>query len=139
LTSLERARAAGPSRDETLRAALAYQELNDCPQAVAILTDLARADPRDWEVLENRGVCEDLMGEAQKSLADLQAAIGLNPRRWTAYLTIGAVYVAQGRFDDARRVYDSALALDLGPNFSPYHGRIVSARSELPAPRKNGS
>lgn len=92
------------------KAALSYQALRDFPRAASLLKRLARSHPADAALQKDLGVCEFLGGRAPEALAHLQTAIRLDPALSEASLTLGAVYAAQGRPQDALAVYDAALS-----------------------------
>jgi tetratricopeptide (TPR) repeat protein len=56
------------------------------------------------------------LGQYEKSLADYQKAISLDPNLPWAYRGIGIIYQQKGQFDGAIEQYTKAISLD--PNFA---------------------
>lgn len=108
------------------RLALAYQQLKDFDAALALFDRLARENPAVAAYRADKGLCEELTGDHAAALADLNAAIALDPKFLPAYLTLGAAHEAAGRKQEAARVYAEALARSAPED--PLRARIPRAR-----------
>ena len=80
-------------------------------------------------------------GLAKLGLADARAAVKHAPHSAAAHNTLGTLLEATGRFRDARRAYDRALALDRGATYAlanltrlpaVEHGRAGAPRDSSP-------
>ena len=60
-------------------------------------------------LLVNRGGMYLQAGRAADSLADLEAAIQLDPKPYEAYATLGQLYQGQGRLDESSRAFAQAI------------------------------
>ncbi|MFC1679758.1 tetratricopeptide repeat protein, partial [Elusimicrobiota bacterium] len=107
---LGKALSSKPTARERHRAALAYQRMGEYRRAIAILEPLTRGGALAAEALKDKGICEHLRGSSERGVADLEAALRLEPGLLSAYLTLGAVHVSQGKEDEARKVYERGLA-----------------------------
>lgn len=131
------AEAASLKPDAELRhqMALLHQRFQEYAAAVSLLGELARADDADARILNDLGVCQYLNGALPASIETLERALRRDPRLAEAYLTLGSVYMAQKRVDQALMVYDSALAAKAGKD-SPLEEQIhAGRRAALAAPR----
>lgn len=90
--------------------ALAYQRMGRPRQSVALLEKLTRARPFDVVIRSDLGLCRYLSGDLEEAIRDLKLALRLNPRHWSAALTLGAIYSKSGLFQEADKVYQTALA-----------------------------
>ena len=115
-------------RDQWISAALLRQQLGDYPRALAIFARLLAQNPEP-AVLADKGLCESLAGRPAAAEADLREALRLSPRASSAALTLGAILTAQGRRDEAARVYDAALRA--GPDDESLRSLLESSRSDV--------
>ncbi|MBI4308839.1 MAG: tetratricopeptide repeat protein [Candidatus Omnitrophica bacterium] len=56
------------------------------------------------------GFCYAHMRDGDKAAAALRKAIGFNPYFWGFYYNLGAIYLKQGQFTQAREYFEKALA-----------------------------
>lgn len=98
----------GPPND-LRRVALMYQGLRDYPAALRLWNRLIAANPPDALWLKDRGVLHGMLGDRERALADLRAALSLDPDCLEAALSLGSLYAAQGEQARALRLYDEAL------------------------------
>lgn len=109
LAFLTDARKLRPGPDDLRRMAYLHQELKDYVPGLSLFDALIKEQPKDAALRADRGLCRYLNGQAHDALADLQAAIDLDPGLWPASATLGAIYDAQSRHDQALDVYEAAL------------------------------
>ncbi len=95
--------------DQRRRAALLRQELGD-PGALAAFEALSKERPDDASLLADLGLSRWLAGRTDPAIAALKTAIAKDPRALAAYLTLGSIYAAKGRFADELALYASAPA-----------------------------
>jgi hypothetical protein len=69
-------------------------------------------DPRNVEVLSNRGAALRSLDRPEEALADYDRALALAPTHTQAHTNRGVALAALNRFAEAREAYDRALALD---------------------------
>ncbi|HXZ40971.1 MAG TPA: tetratricopeptide repeat protein, partial [Terriglobales bacterium] len=73
--------------------------------------------PRDYRPHGNVGIDYGFMGQYEPAVEHSQEALRLEPNDITNYVNLGALYLNLNRLDDAKAVFDQALArkLDGGP------------------------
>jgi tetratricopeptide (TPR) repeat protein len=117
------------SRDRAT--ALGYQDLKEYDRAIGVFDRLIRRRPAAASFRSDKAVCEHLKGDDDAALADLRAAIRLEPAFLPAYLTAGAIHVARGRIPQAVSVYDEALSKSPAAKADPLRRSVLAARKEL--------
>lgn len=88
--------------------ALIHQDVKDYAGALALLEPLAREQPANAALLGDLGLCRYLDGKTDAAIADLRAAVALDPSALPALLTLGSIYAAQGLPDRELALYDAA-------------------------------
>ncbi|MBI5247060.1 MAG: hypothetical protein HY923_07750 [Elusimicrobia bacterium] len=133
LASLARAEAlpGDAAGEQTRRVALAYQDLAEHDRAISLLSRLARRHPGVASFLSDKGVCEHLKGDDVAALADLRAAVALDPAFLPAYLTLGAVHASHGRRAEALAAYEQALSRSAAEDADPLRPAVLAAREDL--------
>jgi tetratricopeptide (TPR) repeat protein len=130
LKSLARAESASRAGDRDgqfrRRVALGYQDLKEYDRALGLFSDLTRNFPAAASFRSDKALCEYLKGSDEAAVADLRVAIGLEPRFLPAYLTLGAVHSARGRYAEAITTYDAALTQAAAVD--PLRAAVLSAR-----------
>lgn len=116
--------------EERWRAAIAHQRLGEYPQALTLLDRLVREQPGGARWLGDRGVLHLLMGKREAGVRDLQKAIALDPGFLSPYLSLGGLYESEGRRQDARRLYEAALARTVPAGAPADRGLQERIRSE---------
>ena len=82
-------------------------------------------DPRNPEAVHSLGVILAWLGADEPAIAQLQAALRLDPARAVDLLDLALVQQGRRRFDEALRLLDSAIAID------PELGRTHMARARV--------
>ncbi|MBI3552136.1 MAG: tetratricopeptide repeat protein [Elusimicrobia bacterium] len=129
LRDLAQARKLKTDFDDRRRIALLYQDLRDYRTALGLLERLAQEHREDASLRADRGLCEYLNGRVAEAIADLETALGLDRRLVSAHVTLASIYAAQGRYDQALKVYDRALSLDLSAD-PALRRRLIDTREE---------
>jgi eukaryotic-like serine/threonine-protein kinase len=93
-------------------------------------------DELRYVLLVNRGGMYLQAGRAADSLADLEAAIRLNPRPYEAYATLGQLYQGQGRLDESSRAF--AQAIERAPDPSK-RAELHRTRARLRSGRRDAT
>jgi serine/threonine protein kinase/Tfp pilus assembly protein PilF len=115
--ALDEARKSPPSgaRDYYLLAqALASRQQH--AQALTLLAEARRLNPRHYWTWFQRGVCHDEMGARDESLCDFSTAITLWPEFAWSYLMRGRVFQQLGKAGQALEDYSAAVERD--PTFA---------------------
>ncbi len=97
---------------EKLNYALALLRAGKQDQAVALLQEVQRRDPRLPHTWFNLGIYYKKAGETQKAAAQFERLIALAPGEPIAHYQLGALYRLEGRAADARKQFERAAALD---------------------------
>ena len=80
--------------------------------ALPVLDDIVKRAP-DWaEGWNKRATALYLAGEHDRSLADIERALALEPRHFGALAGIGLIRTAKGEYRDALAAYRKALAVN---------------------------
>ncbi len=69
--------------------------------------------PRDYVPQGNVGIAYGFMGQFEAAVAHSQEALRLEPNEILNYVNLGALYLNLNRLDDAKAVFDQALARKL--------------------------
>ena len=93
-------------------------------------------DELRYVLLVNRGGMYLQAGRAADSLADLEAAIRLNPAPYEAYATLGQLYQGQGRVDESSRAF--AQAIERAPDPSK-RAELHRTRARLRSGRRDAT
>jgi tetratricopeptide (TPR) repeat protein len=107
---LEHAVALPGAAPDLARIARTYQRLQEYPLALRLWDRLIAENPPRAQWLNDRGVLQALMGRREQAVIDLRSAIAQDRSFLPAYLSLGALYAAQGERGQARRLYAQALA-----------------------------
>ncbi len=94
-------------------------------QAVAILTQVIKSDPRNTVAYMNRGSAQATLGEIAFALDDYSTALRLAPDMVEAWYNRGTTFTHMGQFEAA--VSDLTEAIRLKPDFAlAYCNRALS-------------
>ncbi|MBI5210600.1 MAG: tetratricopeptide repeat protein [Elusimicrobia bacterium] len=107
---LGRCLSAGPAPGQRGEAAILYHELGEPRRGLEIMDALVREHPGQARALSDRGALRAALGMEAQAREDLKAAIALDPGFLPSYLTLGSLYVAEGKAGLAAELYGSALA-----------------------------
>jgi len=82
-------------------------------KAVETIREWEESYPRDDIVLTNFGNLDALQGQYPQAAQKTEEALQVNPDSVISYDNLALFYLALGRLEDARRVYDDAIARKL--------------------------
>ncbi len=132
LESFRQADVAARTDEDRHRVALGYQELGQYRRALGILRQLARRHPLNASLFNDLGICEHRAGFPGDAILHLRQAISLDPSELPVYLTLGSIYISQGRLKSALTLYDAALNIAAGrPELDETLNRIRLSRNEI--------
>ncbi len=81
-------------------------------RCVGTMMDILTSEPRHVLSLHYLGVCQYGKGEKTKAEASFKAAIGVDPTFSAAQFSLGELYEADGKKEEAKKAYEAASALD---------------------------
>ncbi len=97
--------------------------------ALPLLDDIVRRRP-DWaEGWNKRATVLYLMGEHDRSLADIERVLALEPRHFGALAGMGLIHIAKGRHREALAIYRRALGIN--PFLRERYGVIPALEREI--------
>jgi tetratricopeptide (TPR) repeat protein len=91
--------------------------------AVKLYTQILVLDKNNEVALLWRGIAYSLLSKSTDALADLNAALAINPRLARAYNNIGNVYAADERYELAEINYNKAL--EINPQYDVVYRNIA--------------
>jgi tetratricopeptide (TPR) repeat protein len=92
--------------------AVFYYQKNEFSQMADEMSRAARIFPQDFRINLFYGLALNRAGRNAEAVAPLEKAVSLKPTDMDALSTLALVYEALKRFDDAYRVYETALKID---------------------------
>lgn len=98
----------------------------DVRAAVELATRALERDPRNVDVLSNRGAALRRLDRPAEALADYDRALAINPAAAPVHVNRGIALAALNRHEEALAAYDRALALQPGHLAARFH-RALSA------------
>jgi tetratricopeptide (TPR) repeat protein len=115
--------------DEQLNRAILMMGQGIGSLAMPILDDIVKQRP-DWaEAWNKRATVLYLMGEHDRSLADIEHVLALEPRHFGALAGIGLIRMAKGEFREALAAFRKALAVN--PFLRERHGIIPALEKQV--------
>jgi len=78
----------------------------------AVMASAAQIFPEEYRINLFLGLALNQAGRNQEAIKPLEKAVSLKPTDMDALSTLGQVYEALSRYDDAYRIYETALKLD---------------------------
>jgi len=103
-----------------LASAIALRD-RDFASCIALATRALELQPRNAEVLSNRGAAYRRSNRIEKALADYDRALASDPKHVPAIVNRGVALAALNRHVEAIASYDQALALQPGNAAARYH------------------
>jgi tetratricopeptide (TPR) repeat protein len=101
-----------PDLDERLQQASWLMNAGLVAVALPVLDDIVKRAP-DWaEAWNKRATTLYLAGEHDRSLADIERVLALEPRHFGALAGIGLIRMARGEYGEALAAYRRALAVN---------------------------
>jgi Flp pilus assembly protein TadD len=98
--------------------AIAQFEHGDYAEGSALLQSVAEAAPETTGPRIDLGIAEHRAGNLKAAEEHLLLALQLNPNHPVVHNELGIVYRETGRFDEARRAYEAALAIYPGYHYA---------------------
>src|SRR6185295_15452032 len=86
----------------------------------------AQAYPRDWVPNNNLGVNYESMGLHEKALAETLESIQLSPNNGLSYGNLVGIYCRLNRLDEAKAIYNQAVAGKLDNPFLHFNRYAVA-------------
>ena len=116
-TITEEARIGGDVRAE-YEIALSYLQQGRHDEGIALLEQVAEAAPELSAPRIDLGVAQHRAGNLEAAESNLLLAIESNPEQPVAHNELGIIYRKTGRFAEARKSYESALAVYPGFHYA---------------------
>ncbi|RMG97268.1 MAG: tetratricopeptide repeat protein [Chloroflexi bacterium] len=101
------------------RVAYRFFRRGEYDRALELVNKSLAARPDFWQSWQMRALIHLMHGEFGRAEQDAREAIRLNPKAHPVYNTLGQVYLAQSRFEEAAEVY--AQAVSLASDLALYH------------------
>ncbi len=89
-----------------------YYQKKNYTRMAAVMSKAAEIFPEDYRTNLFLGLALNQAGRNQEAVRPLEKAVSLQPTDTDALSTLGQVYEALHRYDDAYRIYDTALKLN---------------------------
>ncbi|MBI4676042.1 MAG: tetratricopeptide repeat protein [Elusimicrobia bacterium] len=122
------------AKEERHKVALTYQALGEHGLCLRGLEDLTRDHPREAQFWSDRGVCALLSGEKAAAMRHFGKALELDPWFLPAVWSRGSILAAEGRPEEASRLYDRALSRPTPERWAELRARIEAGRKALRSP-----
>lgn len=103
--------------------ALALRDLGRLPEALEAFDRACQLDPASPRALYGRGITRFLVGQSDPAVADLRAALALEPRHAVGYFNLGVMLISQARWREAVEAFVHSLKLD--PAASDEYARFL--------------
>ena len=116
-TITEEARIGGDVRAD-YETALSYLQQSRFDEGIALLEQVAEAASELSAPRIDLGVAQHRAGDLEAAESNLLRALESNPEQAVAHNELGIIYRKTGRFDEARKSYESALAVYPGFHFA---------------------
>jgi tetratricopeptide (TPR) repeat protein len=104
--------------------------MGEYAESLKILNELIAREPENARWRNDRGVVLILLGRKEEAIADRRLSLDKDPGMLSAALSLGTLLSSTGRTNEARGVYDRALARS-GAGDSPTRQKIVVERGAL--------
>ncbi len=116
-TITEEARIGGDVRAD-YETALSYLQQGRHDEGIELLEQVARAAPELSAPRIDLGIAQHRAGDLEAAEKNLLLALESNPEQPVAHNELGIIYRKTGRFNEARKSYESALAVYPGFHFA---------------------
>jgi tetratricopeptide (TPR) repeat protein len=123
---LERAAQHAPGHASYQALGQLCERVRHVPRAVDAYSRALAAEPRDVDSYRRLARVLALSGQAERAIQTLEQATHLAPRDPRIRLSLGSLYAAAGRLDDARGQWQALNALD--PATAGELGRLLGQR-----------
>ena len=100
-------------RERLLIDALYYDDIGNWEQALQSYSVAARTYPRDWVFQHQIGWELNRLGRFQEAVSALREANRLDANTAQTYNVMGSAFLSLNRFDEAKMIFDQALAHNL--------------------------
>ena len=97
-------------------------------EALAALDAALALDPRHYQAMTYRAMCQYFLGAKQEAIATFRASLAIRPY-WVTYSNLGKVYIAEGKPAEAVEVLQDWLKLE--PKSEEAHKRFFQAVGEM--------
>jgi tetratricopeptide (TPR) repeat protein len=101
-----------PELDEKMEQASRLMGAGLATLALPVLDDLVKRAPGWAEAWNKRATALYLAGEHDRSLADIERVLALEPRHFGALAGLGLIHIARGQHREALAAYRRALAVN---------------------------
>lgn len=99
-----------------------YKEMEKIDEAILLLQEGLRIDPKNTELLFELGVIYDRQGDTDRAIEQMEAVLELNPEHPDALNYLGYTYADKGiRLDEAEEMIKKAL------DYKPDNGYIIDS------------
>jgi tetratricopeptide (TPR) repeat protein len=115
--------------DGHMQEAIAQMALNQLPQALKALDLIVASAPQWAEAWNKRATVLYMMGEHDRSLADIERVLALEPRHFGALAGIGLIRMDKGELREALAAFRRALAVN--PCLKERFGLIPMLEQEI--------
>ncbi len=89
-----------------------YYQQKDYKRMASVMSEAVNLFPNEYRVNLFLGLALNQEGKNEEAVAPLEKALSLKPTETDALSILGQVYEALHRYDDAYRLYDTALKID---------------------------
>ncbi|NLI77865.1 MAG: tetratricopeptide repeat protein [Candidatus Riflebacteria bacterium] len=100
-----------PKADTPLDTAIAHIDAEEYPQAVAILDDLLKKDPKNAKALHYRGVVEFNQRQYGAARDWFKKAVAVDPKGFETWFLMGDAANRESKFGEARDAFAKAVAI----------------------------
>ena len=119
VTAYEKARKLSPKDAEIAQSlASAYSQQKKSNAAIAVWNDLIKAEPKNGLYHQRLGEELNASGKAADAIAELEAAVSLNPRLASVYSTLAEIFKTKGEASKAAGLQKKADFYSALPGFS---------------------
>lgn len=101
----------------------------DYATALDFFDQVTTADPEFAEGWNKRATVYFIIADYEKSVADIQKTLALEPRHFGALSGLGLIYMRLEQYEPAIRAFEAALAVN--PHLSDVHLNLEIARKRL--------